>query len=68
MWHIHKSGASASWNDAAKGIEQLACKGVAGTRSSILQAKSDFAPVLHYWAIISIGSSGFLVGKMRGVM
>ena len=54
MWHAHKFGSSASWNDAAKGIERLAVGGIPGTRSSLLKSKSDFAPVLHYWGILSI--------------
>lgn len=56
MWHSQRSGSHASWNDACASAELLAPvgSGLAGVRSSLLQAKSDFSSVLHFWGILSI--------------
>ena len=55
MWHAHHSDSrAASWNDACATAEKLGGLGLAGVRSSLLRAKSDFSLVLHFWAVLSI--------------
>jgi hypothetical protein len=76
LWHALHGGFQASWEDAAKAAEKSS--GVlksrrdtdtrttfrSGSRSGLMKAKSDFATVLHFWAVWSAEYANKSVGDI----
>ena len=55
LWHALRTGVPASWEDAQIGATILGSRhGVAAARGPLFEAKKQFGPVLHFWAVLSL--------------
>ena len=53
LWNAHRTNVTATMEDAIRSAEQSAGK-LSGVRSTFMAAKTEFAKVIHFWAVLSL--------------